>query len=301
MGLARVRTNTAKKAMQIEAVAKPASPFIFKTLAPSEETLRMLDASQVACASVDKLILDVEDTSVVRLSEVKLSVNLKEGEMVDGIVCFKGAAGVFIDIGYDQAAFLSGPRHEVVALEPTDELKGLRVEKVDIENVQGIQLVWITVSFACLSDFVAARLPQSLIGVKIGETLEGRVACRSNEGVYVDLGEERLGWVLAPLQEAVKLQANQRVSATVEEVNVEAGIFLVSVAGLPKLKKLKLFEDSWMARWLMAESAPKRHRKKKAVNASALDIHAPRESVRRADPWARRAGAQIHAILDAEK
>merc|ERR1712228_278326 len=112
-------------------------------LAPRSEALEKLEANQSVSATVEKVDVEGFRVSVAGLPKLKLFSDLKVGEMVDGKVSARNSAGFLVDIGCEQLALLAGKK-ETSALEPNDELKGMKVEEVDVEKAQAV------VSFAGL-------------------------------------------------------------------------------------------------------------------------------------------------------
>jgi len=107
--------------------------------------------------TVEKVNLELGrlSVSIVGLPKLRMLETLEVGTTVDGVVCSRNSAGVFIDIGYEADvllfANLTATKADGFKLEPNEELKGLRVERVDVER--GIA----GVSFAGLSDLVSDR------------------------------------------------------------------------------------------------------------------------------------------------
>ncbi|CAK0808933.1 unnamed protein product, partial [Prorocentrum cordatum] len=140
--------------------------------------------------------------SVEGLPRPRLLGEFQEGDLVDGRVAFRGKAGVSIDIGCAQKAKLLGPSSEVSKLALAEVVKGLRIEKVDVETKE------VHVSFPGLSDLVAGRPEKRCRDLRVGEVVHGRVAVStpvahgSAQGqALVDIGCEQPALLVGPRAE----------------------------------------------------------------------------------------------------
>lgn len=150
------------------------------------------------------------------------------GETFDGIVGFKNKEAVWIDVGVTWrrrrclAHVLAPKKKALDSLQPRQRVSAT-VEKVEDGRF------WVSV----------AGLPKMKLikDFQVGETLEGRVAFKSQRGVLVDVGSDRNAFVYAPKKMALeKLRSNQIVSTTVEKVDGPEQVW-VSVDGLPKMRE----------------------------------------------------------------
>lgn len=152
--------------------------------------------------------------------------DLRVGMELEGRVAYKSEKGVWVDIGYGKNAMVNGTRQKVFHLK-ANQTVAATVEKVDLKKRE----IWVS----------AAGIDKlrPWTDLKVGMTAEGRVAFRSRAGVFVDIGFEKSGLVLAAnfSEPFETLGRNQAVSATVEEV--EGTRFKVSVAGVKKPRRFK--------------------------------------------------------------
>ncbi|CAK0857285.1 unnamed protein product [Prorocentrum cordatum] len=212
--------------------------------------------------------------SVDGLPKLRLLEDVREGEMVDGTVSGISNVGVLVDIGCEINALLPCGKDDTSKLKLHEELTGLEITKVNVVQRK------VTVSFSGLSKLVSGlsklvpdrpephstqtesakqksrRLKvrtlrpdrKSLKDLRVGETLEGKVVRTKLRGgipatFELDAGYERNASVLVRASDLVN---GQNVTATVEKVNSETGLFTVSINGLPKLRFLEDFEKGEM-------------------------------------------------------
>jgi len=214
-------------------------------------------------ATVEKVDAEAElfYVSIAGLSKPQMFKDLEVGSTVDGTVVSRAGAGVYIDIGYEDNVLLSAKvSKDVFKLEPNEEVKGLKVENVDLEKLTA------TVSFHGLSDLVSdrpaaesskakrakkggaapadseAKTPdlRPVADVKVGETFEGTVGGITQAGnVFVEVGCQKQALVIAAGSDRRNLKRRQAVTATVEKVDAEAELFYVSIVGLSKPRMFK--------------------------------------------------------------
>lgn len=124
-----------------------------RVLAPREQAYAKLDYNQNVTAKIEKTTKDgiLVSLDPLGLKRLKLLEQLKEGDTVDGEYVMSRGKAVMFDIGCESLAALEGPRDQVLKLKKFDKLKGMRIDKVDVEARK------ITLSFAGLSDHVAGR------------------------------------------------------------------------------------------------------------------------------------------------
>jgi transcriptional accessory protein Tex/SPT6 len=122
-------------------------------LAPRAQVYAKLDYKQNVSVKIEKTTKDGILVSIdpLGLKRLKLLEQLKEGDMVDGEYVMTRKNVVLFDIGCESLAALEGPRDEVFRLKKFEKLKGMRIDKVDVEARR------ISLSFAGLSDHVAGR------------------------------------------------------------------------------------------------------------------------------------------------
>lgn len=152
--------------------------------------------------------------------------DLREGMELEGKVVHRSQKGVWVDIGYGKNAMITGTRQKIFRLKPNQTV-ATTVEKVDQERRE----IWVSIA-----GFDKLKPWKTL---KVGFTTEGRVSYRSRAGVFVDIGFEKSGLVVAAnfSEPFEALSANQVVTATVEEVDGDT--FKVSVAGVEKSRSFK--------------------------------------------------------------
>jgi len=145
---------------------------------------------------------------------------------LEGTVKFRSDRGVWVDIGYEKNARINATRQLAFRLKRNQRV-ATTVQAVDPRRGE----VWVS----------AADLPtlRPWEALQVGMTTEGRVAFRSSAGVFVDIGFEQNGIVLAANRSQMfeALKQDQIVAATVE--GVDGSTIRVSVAGVPKPRSLQ--------------------------------------------------------------
>ncbi|CAK0819558.1 unnamed protein product, partial [Prorocentrum cordatum] len=152
--------------------------------------------------------------------------DLRVGMELEGTVKFRSDRGVWVDIGYEKNARINATRQLAFRLKRNQRV-ATTVQAVDPRRGE----VWVS----------AADLPtlRPWEALQVGMTTEGRVAFRSSAGVFVDIGFEQNGIVLAANRSQMfeALKQDQIVAATVE--GVDGSTIRVSVAGVPKPRSLQ--------------------------------------------------------------
>ncbi|CAK0900766.1 unnamed protein product [Prorocentrum cordatum] len=214
------------------------------TLAQRSEFTKLKIGQQVV-TTVEKL--DGEDVwvSVAGLTKARLSADLQVGEKLEGKVVQKKSDAVLIDVGCELIAKAFAPRKDAqMKLEPNQTVS------VTVERVQSRSIL------------VAVEGLPKPIGPKAGETLTGKVAYKSRDGVFVDIGFAEEARVFAPKLLALDtLEKGQTVTATVEETGSRS--IWVSVEGLPKMRMIEDLKEGEVIEGVVA---------KRSQHAVYLDI-----------------------------
>jgi ribosomal protein S1 len=193
-------------------------------LAPKSEWNK-LKLRQDVVTTIEKVDGDSVWVSVDGLTKSRLSSDLKVGEKLEGRVVRKRSDAVLVDVGCERIAKVFAPRKVALKkLEPNQNVT-VTVERVEARSIM-VSVKGVPKPRRFLSD------------LKAGDTLNGKVAYKSRDGVFVDIGGEDEARVFAPKLQALNtLEQGQTVKATVEEMDSVST--WVSVEGLPKMKKIE--------------------------------------------------------------
>jgi len=182
-----------------------------------------LKPNQTVAATVEKVDQQRREiwVSVAGFAKLKPWEELKVGMTAEGRVAYRSRDGVYVDIGFEKTGL-------VLAANFSEPFETLGRNQAVSATVEEVDRKTFKVSVA------GVKKPRFFNELRVGETLEGNVGCRTKRGVFVDIGCDKPAMVIAPRQEAYGLERRQPVTATVERV--QGDIFWVSVAGLSKLK-----------------------------------------------------------------
>ncbi|CAK0828377.1 unnamed protein product, partial [Prorocentrum cordatum] len=174
--------------------------------------------------TVEKIDGDRFWVSVEGLPKCRLSSDLRVGESLDGKVVWKSAEGVRVDVGCELEAKVFAPRQTAL-----DMLEVGQPVRATYENGDS-RSIWVSVE----------GVPKArclLRDLKVGESLDGTVTVKKQEGVYVDVGCEKEARVLAPRRRALgNLEIGEAVKATVQRTS-SSGTW-VSLSNLPVVRMI---------------------------------------------------------------